>query len=377
MRPTTELPDDPALPGLAAIRTVGLARAIPALGLGAGPFELRVCGYSPGERATLAVRVGDRRFAVKAYAEDPAPEAALYEALAAAGLAPSGPGTGLAHDSAARVPPLLAREPDRWMLVIGWLEGPPLTQLVKQGQGRRAGELAAAWLRRAATLPLRIGPSSGATRILGEVGEYVAMLEAGDPALGTAARELAARLARTQPMEGTPHLVHGTLYARHILDLGDGPGVIDWQRFGQGPLELDAGVFLATLTHSGLTHRQRTGEARRTEEAFLAATAGLLDERALAWHRSAHLLRMAGRMLRRQPLAKARVVLNEAVRLAEAPATFTLEGSPLELALEALSATLTGPALEFALRALSTRPATPEERAEIGRLLEEVKQRRR
>jgi len=70
-------------------------------------------------------------------------------------------------------------------------------------------------------------------------------------------------------------------------------------------------------------------------------------------------------------------VLNEAVRLAEAPATFTLEGSPLELALEALSATLTGPALEFALRALSTRPATPEERAEIGRLLEEVKQRRR
>jgi hypothetical protein len=36
---TTELPDDPALPALAAIRRAGLAGAIPALGLGDGPVE--------------------------------------------------------------------------------------------------------------------------------------------------------------------------------------------------------------------------------------------------------------------------------------------------------------------------------------------------
>src|SRR5256885_12089767 len=36
MRPTADLPDDPRLPGLMAIRDSGLARAIPALGLEQG-----------------------------------------------------------------------------------------------------------------------------------------------------------------------------------------------------------------------------------------------------------------------------------------------------------------------------------------------------
>src|SRR5438105_3987963 len=132
MRPTTALPDDPRLPGLMAIRDSGLARAIPALGLeqGGGGLELELCGYHPGARATLEARVGRRRFAVKAFADDPAPEAALYQALGAAALA---------GDSGARVPPLLAWDHDLRVLVIGWLEGPTTHQLVKQGQGRRGG----------------------------------------------------------------------------------------------------------------------------------------------------------------------------------------------------------------------------------------------
>src|SRR5439155_708466 len=85
---------------------------------------------------SLDVRVGQRRFAVKTFADDPAPEAALYQALGAAGLA---------GDSGARVPPLLAWDHDLRVLVIGWLEGPTTHDLVKQGQGRRAGELAAQW----------------------------------------------------------------------------------------------------------------------------------------------------------------------------------------------------------------------------------------
>src|SRR3989442_12284999 len=89
MRPTTALPDDPRLPGLMAIRDSGLARAIPALGLeqGGGGLELGLCGYHPGARATLEARVGRRQFAGKAFADDPAPEAGLYQALGAAGLA--------------------------------------------------------------------------------------------------------------------------------------------------------------------------------------------------------------------------------------------------------------------------------------------------
>src|SRR2546430_2996510 len=55
MRPTADLPDDPRLPGLMAIRDRGLSRAIPALGLeqGGGGGELVLCGYHPGARATL------------------------------------------------------------------------------------------------------------------------------------------------------------------------------------------------------------------------------------------------------------------------------------------------------------------------------------
>src|SRR5438046_2045243 len=138
MRPTADLPDDPRLPGLMAIRDRGLARAIPALGLeqGGGGVELVLCGYHPGARATLDARVGQRRFAVKTFADDPAPEAALYQALGAAGLA---------GDSGARVPPLLAWDHDLRVLVIGWLEGPPGAYRGNEGRGRRSSTPECSW----------------------------------------------------------------------------------------------------------------------------------------------------------------------------------------------------------------------------------------
>src|SRR5438874_11515955 len=149
MRPTADLPDDPRLPGLMAIRDSGLARAIPALGLeqGAGGVELVLCGYHPGARATLDARVGQRRFAVKTFADDPTPEAALYQALGAAGLA---------GDSGARVPPLLAWDHDLRVLVIGWLEGRAAPLPVKLGLARDAGGLAPQWARRAGSLPVAV-----------------------------------------------------------------------------------------------------------------------------------------------------------------------------------------------------------------------------
>src|SRR5437867_6407084 len=99
MKPTTELPEDREIPALVAIRDKGLARAIPALRLDGCCAELLLRGYSRGKRATIEVRAGVRHFAVKAYSSDPALEVALYERLAAAGLA---------GDSGIRVPPLLA-----------------------------------------------------------------------------------------------------------------------------------------------------------------------------------------------------------------------------------------------------------------------------
>ena len=312
MQTTTELPDDPALPALEAIRASGLSGAIPALAL-EGPVELHVRRYHPGFRATLEARAGDRHFALKAYAEDQAAEAVLYEALA---------DSGLERDAEVRVPPLLAWERDLRVLVIGWLEGPTAQELVENGQGKRAGQLAARWVRRAPSLKVKLGPPLGAVRRLEQARKWVAALGAADPALGTVATELARRLVGTQPKEGAPRLVHGSLYAHHVLDLGEGPGLFDWQKFGQGPAEFDAGIFLATLWRLKLLRESVAGEVARAEEALLAETDGLLDLRALAWHQAATLLRLARKLTRRQiddeRRARAHALLERAARLTEA-----------------------------------------------------------
>lgn len=321
MKPTDELPDDPALPGLCTIREMGLASALPDLALDDHPAQLLLCGYSPGVHATLEVRTDDHHVAVKAYAEDPAREAALYSALAA---------VGLAGDSGPRVPRLLASDRDLRVLVLGWLEGPTVHHLVKDGQGERAGELVARWLRRVASLSVTLGPPRGAASRMQQAGEWLTALSAADPNLRAASVALAGRLGRTQPEERAPHLVHGSLYDRHVLDVGDGPGVIDWGAFGQGPLELDAGVFLATISRIAIRYEALARDAERAREAFLTGTLGLLDERALAWHEAMALLRLASNVVtpagkerlrakgkQDQALARAHKLLREAERLVE------------------------------------------------------------
>src|SRR3989454_1021441 len=181
---------------------------------------------------------------------------------------------------------LLARDRSLQVLAIGWLEGPTAQELLKGRRGERAGELAACWLRCAAALPVKVGLPVGAAPMVYKAGKEVVLLDAADRGLGSAARRLARILTQTLPKNGLRRLVHGTFYARHVLDQGDGVGVIDWERFGRGPLELDAGMFLATTWRYGLDHAPLAAEAARVEEALLAGTTGLLDERVLAWHRA-------------------------------------------------------------------------------------------
>ena len=306
------LPHDEALPALAALAAKGLG-AIPALGLDGRTAEFILRGYTPGDRCALEVRVpgpGGSRFAIKAYAISPEPEASLYTALAEAGLT-SGRG--------ARVPRLLAWDPSLKVLVLEWLPGKSVNEVVKDGPAERAGELGARWLRAAAGLSIPLGPPQDATRVLEESGRFLAMLESGDPALGAAGKRLIESLERSQPPVRVPHLVHGTLYTRHLFDAdgnGAGPGIIDWQRFGQGPLELDAGTFLATLCRTALLRPRRAPVVYRAEQAFRSETAGLLDERAVAWYEAAALLRLAGRMLRRRSADRAAPLLATAAQLA-------------------------------------------------------------
>src|SRR5262245_9444112 len=120
MEPSRLLPDDPALPGLAALRTRGLRQTLPELDLEPGPVDLRLFGYSRGLRATVEARTAHGRLAIKCYAKDPGSEARLYRALALAGFN--------AQRSRVRAPSLLAWRPDLRLLAIAWLEGPSASE---------------------------------------------------------------------------------------------------------------------------------------------------------------------------------------------------------------------------------------------------------
>lgn len=258
------------------------------------------------------MRAGQRHFAVKAYEEDPSSEVELYDILAANGFTDNAP---------VRVPPLLAWNHDLHVLAIGWLEGPTAHELIECRQGRRAGEMAARWVQRTASLPVKLGRPFGAPRMLQRGRKWASALGDADPTLSDAAATLIEILARTQPKQETEHLLHGTLYARHVLDLGNGTGLIDWDRFAQGPLELDAGMFLASIGRLGLFRESLAGEAARAEEAFLSGIDGFVEQRALAWHWAAALLRLTEKFVahrRDDWSARARTLLAEAARLANA-----------------------------------------------------------
>jgi predicted transcriptional regulator len=306
MKPTHHIPDDPGIPGLAAIRAGALARTIPECST--HPVDLRLVGHTRGQRATLEARVGSRRVAIKCYAKDPRGEASVYRALAVAGLASGG--------SRVRVPQLLAMDEDLRMMAISWLEGPTARELLARNQGERSGRLAARWLRCSALLEIGIGPAFDVQGLLGHARAWVAALGTADASLGAAAEALTERMAEAVPSASYRHLVHGRLYIRHLLDLGDACGLIDWERYGQGPLEVDAGMYLATLWRSGqkeyLAH-----ESRRAEASFREATADLLDESRLAWYRAGALLSLAHHQLARSGSdwqARAHAILLEARR---------------------------------------------------------------
>lgn len=303
----TVLPHDGALPVLAAMAGSGIGGALPFLDLRGGTAEVTMRGYTEGKRITLEVRTGDRRVAVKGYCTPPDLEAKLYATLAGS--------SGSVH-----VPHLVGWDHDLRVLAIEWLEGPSLLDLIKKGEGRRVGELAAMWLREAGGFPVRFGTHQGADSLLARTYKWTDRLGAADPELGNAASSVAKRLVATQPVEGATRLVHGSLYDRHILDLGDGPGLIDWDCFGQGSAELDAAVFLSVVWRSGL-RPERLEASTQAMAVFRECTKGLLNESALAWHQAVMMLRLAHKKLRREAddaLAEARPLLVEAARLAAA-----------------------------------------------------------
>src|SRR5204862_7330980 len=123
------------------------------------------------------------------------------------------------------------------VLVMSWLEGRPLSHLIRRGLGERAGQLAASWLWHASRRRIRIGPPCGPGRMLYQAGVSAGVLGASDQLLGADAKAATKKLVRMQPGEKPRQLVHGTLYARHTLDLGDGPGGTEGQQARHAPSE--------------------------------------------------------------------------------------------------------------------------------------------
>lgn len=283
MVPTTDWPNDPALPGLDLVRALGLRTALPELP-GEEPVGLRFIKHVSGSRAVAEGHAGGQHFAVKFYASDPSAEADLYREL---------PSLGLLGSPAFRIPRLLGINRDLHVLAVEWLDGVPLSHVVKDGEGDRAGRRAASWFQHASGMRLRSGRAAGPGYMLYRAGISARSLTSVDRPLGDVARRIASLLARTPPDPGSPRLVHGTLYARHLLDSGDVLGVIDWERYGQGPLELDAGVFLASIARIGAQRPGSAAAAASTEASFLEGTHGLLDLDALEWYRAAALILVA------------------------------------------------------------------------------------
>jgi hypothetical protein len=251
-----------------------------------------VAKYHPGSRCTLRVSVGEGVVALKAYHRRPAREAEAMRILRGAGLASGEPPT---------VSPLLAADLELRLLAFAWLQGPTALDLIAAGGGARAGALAAEWLRAAAESGVELDRRRGAADTLADLATWLGHMDEAGGDLQREGAERAARLAREEPPLSREGLQHGSLSVHHVIDLGGGPGVLDLDGLSIGPVERDAGRFLATLARTGVEQPGLAAEARRAEEAFRAAVDDLVVAPALEWYRAAAQLRFAGSLCRRRP----------------------------------------------------------------------------
>ena len=111
---------------------------------------------------------------------------------------------------------------------------------------------------------------------------------------GAATATLVERLQLLLPGPSEPVLVHGSFSVNHVLDLGTGAGVIDWDGSCQGPRELDAAAFLATLARvAGGDEAALSAPAAESAAAFRHRLADELDPAALAWFEAGSLIHNA------------------------------------------------------------------------------------
>lgn len=317
MQPATgrsaAVPQDRNIPALACAADASLETVLARVGIRTPVSRVRIGKYHPGQRCTLLVETDEGEpVVVKCYSHDPTPEAELLQALRRKGLASGRPPTAA---------PLLAFDPELAVLVTQFLPGPSARDLVRNGAGERAGKLAATWLRSAFEAGLDVGEHHGVGYALKHARSRARMIGHVDPSLGAAAGNVVDALAANPPAETRNAFLHGSLYADHVLDTGEGPGIIDWDRFMRGPVEFDAAMFLATLSLLTTKKSELTPHAQAAARALTTDMGELIDVRSLTWHRAAALLTLAKRLVadrRRQFLGIAPDFRRAAALIAEA-----------------------------------------------------------
>jgi Phosphotransferase enzyme family len=276
------LPRDPVLPAFVAIGRDGIDATLGALGLPRPFTGIRVLKHHPGRRCTFALRAGGRPLVAKAYRRSVADQVALFGALER---------HGLAGETGPSAPSLVASDLDLRIIVVSRLDGAHGEVLIARGE--RVGALAAAWLKRQWSAPIDLGLPYGPGPFLARVERDCAPIVAASPDLGAAALALVAALAEHPPPERDPVLVHGSFSVNHVIDLGAGAGVIDWDGFVQGPPELDAATFLATLTRAAGGSPALAAAGALGAAAFRHAVTPDLDPDALAWYEAGARIRNA------------------------------------------------------------------------------------
>jgi aminoglycoside phosphotransferase (APT) family kinase protein len=157
-------------------------------------------------------------------------------------------------------------------------------------------------LRASDGLHIDLGQRHGPNEVLTETAAFARELWAAEPGLGQSGTECIEDFEAARPTDTAYRLVHGAFSASAVMDVGGGPGIIDWDRFGQGALELDAGFLLARFQrleqdHSGSSVAKQAKRARKT---FRDGLNGLVNGRALCWYRAAALVKAAHRRARRR-----------------------------------------------------------------------------
>jgi hypothetical protein len=284
------IPLDPAIPALDVFRAEGLRQVLASLDIQGEISEFRLIRLREERRCTWSLRLGSSRVVIKAYAKDPSPVVEMSRRLgrygASAGLGPI-------------VARLIGFDPALKIVVTAHLGGPTAVDLVHQGNGARAGRLAATWLCNLGGFPVDTRQPWDSARIIEKAEQRVRRLELAEPDFRAEALASIDALRDQPPALTSIRLCHGDYAPRHVFDLDEGAVAIDIDEFCYGAIELDAGLFLARMWELSTTPPS-TVEAEQACSSFREGLGDRVQRDALPWYEAAGLIRQAVTVARKR-----------------------------------------------------------------------------